>query len=106
MNIGSILADKTLPSSWLQVGRVEFWNYCRCYRDDLDFVLRHINGGEKVGIMGQTGAGKSSLTLGFFRINESAEGTIIIDDINVAKIGLHNLCFKISSPRINNVENH
>ncbi|XP_078215083.1 multidrug resistance-associated protein 1-like isoform X2 [Callithrix jacchus] len=53
----------------------------------------------QVGIMGRTGAGKSSLTLGFFRINEFAEGTIIIDDITIAKIGLHNLCFKISSPR-------
>ncbi|XP_078215126.1 multidrug resistance-associated protein 1 [Callithrix jacchus] len=49
--------------------------------------------------MGRTGAGKSSLTLGFVRINEFAEGTIIIDDITIAKIGLHNLCFKISSPR-------
>ncbi|XP_064237812.1 ATP-binding cassette sub-family C member 6-like isoform X2 [Aotus nancymaae] len=36
---------------------------------------------EKVGIMGRTGAGKSFLTLGFFRINESAKGAIIIDDI-------------------------
>lgn len=46
--------------------------------------------------MGRTGAGKSSLTLGLFRINESAEGEIIIDGINIAKIGLHNLRFKIT----------
>ncbi|XP_032125529.1 multidrug resistance-associated protein 1 isoform X2 [Sapajus apella] len=88
------------PNSWPQVGRVEFRNYCLRYREDLDFVLRHINvtinGGEKVGIVGRTGAGKSSLTLGLFRINESAEGEIIIDDINIAKIGLHNLRFKIT----------
>lgn len=46
--------------------------------------------------MGRTGAGKSSLTLGLFRINESAEGEIIIDGVNIAKIGLHNLRFKIT----------
>uniref|UniRef100_H2NQ85 Multidrug resistance-associated protein 1 n=2 Tax=Pongo abelii TaxID=9601 RepID=H2NQ85_PONAB len=88
------------PSSWPQVGRVEFRNYCLRYREDLDFVLKHINvtinGGEKVGIVGRTGAGKSSLTLGLFRINESAKGEIIIDGINIAKIGLHDLRFKIT----------
>lgn len=50
----------------------------------------------QVGIVGRTGAGKSSLTLGLFRINESAEGEIIIDGVNIAKIGLHNLRFKIT----------
>ncbi|XP_062954765.1 multidrug resistance-associated protein 1 isoform X2 [Cynocephalus volans] len=88
------------PSNWPQVGRVEFRDYSLRYRDDLDLVLKHINitihGGEKVGIVGRTGAGKSSLTLGLFRINESAEGEIIIDDVNIAKIGLHNLRFKIT----------
>lgn len=46
--------------------------------------------------MGRTGAGKSSLTLGLFRINESAHGEIVIDGINIAKIGLHDLRFKIT----------
>eukprot|EP00069_Balaena_mysticetus_P007077 bmy_05437T0 len=88
------------PSNWPQVGQVEFRNYGLRYREDLDLVLKHINvtidGGEKVGIVGRTGAGKSSLTLGLFRINESAEGEIIIDDVNIAKIGLHDLRFKIT----------
>uniref|UniRef100_A0A8C6A6P8 Multidrug resistance-associated protein 1 n=1 Tax=Marmota marmota marmota TaxID=9994 RepID=A0A8C6A6P8_MARMA len=88
------------PSNWPQVGRVEFRDYGLRYREDLDLVLKHINvtieGGEKVGIVGRTGAGKSSLTLGLFRINESAEGEIIIDGVNIAKIGLHNLRFKIT----------
>ncbi|KAM4829793.1 multidrug resistance-associated protein 1 isoform 2-T2 [Thomomys bottae] len=88
------------PSTWPQVGRVEFRDYGLRYRDDLDLVLKHINvtieGGEKVGIVGRTGAGKSSLTLGLFRINESAEGEIVIDGVNIAKIGLHNLRFKIT----------
>uniref|UniRef100_A0A8D0MU12 Multidrug resistance-associated protein 1 n=1 Tax=Sus scrofa TaxID=9823 RepID=A0A8D0MU12_PIG len=88
------------PSTWPQVGRVEFRDYGLRYRDDLDLVLKHINvtidGGEKVGIVGRTGAGKSSLTLGLFRINESAEGEIVIDDVNIAQIGLHDLRFKIT----------
>ena len=41
--------------------------------------------------MGRTGAGKSSLTLALFRILERAGGRIIIDDIDIAKIGLHRL---------------
>lgn len=50
----------------------------------------------QVGIVGRTGAGKSSLTLGLFRINESAKGEIIIDNTNIAKIGLHDLRSKIT----------
>ncbi|XP_036051965.1 multidrug resistance-associated protein 1 isoform X3 [Onychomys torridus] len=88
------------PSTWPHSGRVEFRDYCLRYREDLDLVLKNINvtieGGEKVGIVGRTGAGKSSLTLGLFRINESAEGEIIIDGVNIAKIGLHHLRFKIT----------
>ncbi|XP_042654867.1 multidrug resistance-associated protein 1 isoform X1 [Tyto alba] len=51
---------------------------------------------KEIGIVGRTGAGKSSLTLGLFRINEAAEGEIIIDGVNIAKIGLHDLRFKIT----------
>uniref|UniRef100_A0A8C2SF61 Multidrug resistance-associated protein 1 n=1 Tax=Capra hircus TaxID=9925 RepID=A0A8C2SF61_CAPHI len=94
------IQDMAPPSDWPQVGRVEFRDYGLRYREDLDLVLKNINvtidGGEKVGIVGRTGAGKSSLTLGLFRIKESAEGEIIIDDINIAKIGLHDLRFKIT----------
>uniref|UniRef100_A0A8C3YH35 Multidrug resistance-associated protein 1 n=1 Tax=Catagonus wagneri TaxID=51154 RepID=A0A8C3YH35_9CETA len=94
------IQERAPPSAWPQVGRVEFRDYGLRYRDDLDLVLKHINvtidGGEKVGIVGRTGAGKSSLTLGLFRINESAAGEIIIDDVNIARIGLHDLRFKIT----------
>lgn len=94
------IQDMAPPSDWPQVGRVEFRDYGLRYREDLDLVLKNINvtidGGEKVGIVGRTGAGKSSLTLGLFRIKESAEGEIIIDDVNIAKIGLHDLRFKIT----------
>uniref|UniRef100_A0A8B9P5X6 Multidrug resistance-associated protein 1 n=1 Tax=Apteryx owenii TaxID=8824 RepID=A0A8B9P5X6_APTOW len=87
-------------STWPQEGKVEFRGYGLRYREDLDLVLKNINvtinGGEKIGIVGRTGAGKSSLTLGLFRINEAAEGEIVIDGINIAKIGLHDLRFRIT----------
>ncbi|XP_059549253.1 multidrug resistance-associated protein 1 isoform X1 [Myotis daubentonii] len=94
------IQEMTPASTWPQVGRVEFRDYSLRYREDLDLVLKHINitieGGEKVGIVGRTGAGKSSLTLGLFRIKESSAGEIIIDNVNIAKIGLHDLRFKIT----------
>ncbi|XP_032086464.1 multidrug resistance-associated protein 1-like isoform X2 [Thamnophis elegans] len=93
-------APAAAPPGWPQEGRVEFRGYSLRYRSDMDPVLRDISivvqGGEKVGIVGRTGAGKSSLMLGLFRIKEAAEGEILIDGINIAKIGLHDLRFKIT----------
>ncbi|XP_046388377.1 multidrug resistance-associated protein 1-like isoform X2 [Ischnura elegans] len=83
------------PSDWPSEGRIEFRNLGIRYREGLDLVLKGISctikGGEKVGIVGRTGAGKSSLTLALFRIVESASGTILIDGLDVAKMGLHAL---------------
>ncbi|XP_054850774.1 multidrug resistance-associated protein 1-like isoform X1 [Eublepharis macularius] len=88
------------PSGWPQEGKVEFHGYGLRYRDDMDLVLKNINitinGGEKVGIVGRTGAGKSSLALGLFRITEAAKGEILIDGTDIAKIGLHDLRFKVT----------
>lgn len=70
------------------------------YRKDLDYVLKEINAeilpGEKIGIVGRTGAGKSSLSLGLFRMLEHSIGDIIIDNININKIGLHDLRHKLT----------
>ncbi|XP_067317475.1 multidrug resistance-associated protein 1-like isoform X1 [Anolis sagrei] len=94
------LPGASIPEGWPLEGRVEFRGYSLRYRDDMDLVLRNItitiNGGEKVGIVGRTGAGKSSLTLGLFRINEAAEGQILIDGVDIASIGLHDLRFKVT----------
>ena len=61
----------------------------------MDLVLRkvsfQVDGGKKVGIVGRTGAGKSSFTLALFRIIEAAEGSISVDGIDIATLGLHDL---------------
>lgn len=82
-------------NNWPENGQVEFKDYQLRYREGLDLVLRGISftvkGGEKVGIVGRTGAGKSSLTLGLFRIIEPAGGQILIDGVDIWKLGLHAL---------------
>ena len=50
----------------------------------------------KVGIVGRTGAGKSSLTLGLFRIIEAAHGAILIDGRDISTLGLHQLRSKLT----------
>ena len=74
---------------------VKFDQYKTRYREGLDLVLRGIDveimSGEKIGIVGRTGAGKSSLTLALFRIIEAAEGSIFIDGENIGLLGLGKL---------------
>jgi ATP-binding cassette, subfamily C (CFTR/MRP), member 1 len=81
--------------SWPQKGVVVFKDFKVRYREGLDLVLKGISfetkSQEKVGIVGRTGAGKSSLTLSLFRIIEAAGGKIVIDGIEIAEIGLHSL---------------
>ncbi|XP_058451153.1 multidrug resistance-associated protein 1 isoform X1 [Malaya genurostris] len=89
------LSNSTLPRDWPEHGRVEFQDFQVRYREGLDLVLKGISftveGGQKVGIVGRTGAGKSSLTLALFRIIESSGGKIVIDDQDISKLGLHSL---------------
>uniref|UniRef100_A0A8D3D247 Multidrug resistance-associated protein 1 n=1 Tax=Scophthalmus maximus TaxID=52904 RepID=A0A8D3D247_SCOMX len=90
----------SLSPGWPTVGCIDIRGFGLRYRHDLDLAIRNIticiNGGEKVGIVGRTGAGKSSLTLGIFRIIEGAEGHIFIDGVNIAELGLHELRSRIT----------
>lgn len=60
-----------IREAWPEHGSIEFKNYCVRYREGLDLVLNDLNvrveAGMKIGIVGRTGAGKSSITLGLFR---------------------------------------
>ncbi|KMQ91536.1 multidrug-resistance like protein isoform e [Lasius niger] len=87
--------EYTPPKEWPMNGRVDFKDFKVRYREGLDLVLNGLTfsvlGGEKIGIVGRTGAGKSSMTLALFRIIEAAHGKILIDDVDVSKLGLHDL---------------
>uniref|UniRef100_A0A668AKG9 Multidrug resistance-associated protein 1 n=1 Tax=Myripristis murdjan TaxID=586833 RepID=A0A668AKG9_9TELE len=90
----------SLPPGWPTGGDIEIRGLGLRYRADQDLAIRNITvsiqAGEKVGIVGRTGAGKSSLTLGLFRIIEAAEGQIFIDGVDIAKLGLHELRSRIT----------
>ncbi|XP_069492526.1 multidrug resistance-associated protein 1-like isoform X4 [Ambystoma mexicanum] len=96
----SWITSKRPPRTWPNKGIIEFTNYQARYRRDLDLALRDVTfvlrAKEKVGIVGRTGAGKSTLTNCLFRIVESAGGQIIIDGIDIATIGLHDLRNKLN----------
>jgi ABC-type multidrug transport system fused ATPase/permease subunit len=96
----AIIKSNRPPSDWPQEGKVTFKDYSTRYRDGLDLVLKsiacNIPGGQKVGIVGRTGAGKSSLTMALFRIIEPANGQIMIDNIDVSQLGLYDLRSRIT----------
>ena len=84
------------PSEWPKQGAIEFDNVVARYRpSDPESVLKKVSfkipGGSKVGIVGRTGAGKTSCILTLFRIVEIEEGRICIDGIDIAKITLAQL---------------
>ncbi|XP_041078301.1 ATP-binding cassette sub-family C member 3-like isoform X2 [Polyodon spathula] len=95
-----IVPDKRPPEDWPTQGKVEFNDYSVRYREGLDLVLKNltlqVKGGEKIGIVGRTGAGKSSMTLCLFRILEAAAGEITIDGVKISEIGLHDLRSKLT----------
>ncbi|KAF9019789.1 multidrug resistance-associated ABC transporter [Hymenopellis radicata] len=83
------------PSTWPAQGEVTFNNVDLSYRPNLPLVLKHVSfsikAGEKVGIIGRTGAGKSSLLQALFRIVELQNGRIEIDGIDISKVSLETL---------------
>ena len=90
-----IISKRRPKISWPAQGAVDFNSYSARYRLGLDLVLKninlHIKSHEKIGVVGRTGAGKSSLTLALFRIIEPDTGNISIDDLNTSTIGLLDL---------------
>uniref|UniRef100_A0A8B9G5I3 Canalicular multispecific organic anion transporter 1 n=1 Tax=Amazona collaria TaxID=241587 RepID=A0A8B9G5I3_9PSIT len=89
------VTDKRPPRGWPSKGEIRFVDYKVRYRPELELVLQgitcNIGSTEKVGVVGRTGAGKSSLTNCLFRLLEAAGGKILIDEVDIATIGLHDL---------------
>ncbi|XP_048799527.1 multidrug resistance-associated protein 1-like isoform X4 [Lagopus muta] len=89
------ITSKRPPVGWPDRGIIEFVNYKAQYRKDLGLALNNISfqtrNKEKVGIVGRTGAGKSTLTNCLFRVLEGSGGKIVIDGVDISTIGLHDL---------------
>ncbi|WVQ72250.1 hypothetical protein IAR50_001799 [Cryptococcus sp. DSM 104548] len=93
--------SSTEPSkSWPEQGTVEFKDVVMSYRPGLPPVLKGLSisiaAGEKVGIIGRTGAGKTSITMALFRLVELTSGSISIDSTPISSIGLSTLRSRIA----------
>ena len=88
---------------WPSSGKIEFNGVSARYRKDLPLVLSDISfkveSGEKIGIVGRTGAGKSTLINVFYRILEAVEGSVVIDGLDIHKVDLDKVrrCFTLIS---------
>jgi ABC-type multidrug transport system fused ATPase/permease subunit len=87
-----------LAPTWPSEGNIHVQDLVMGYRDGPD-VIKGLNikvgSGMKVGIVGRTGSGKSSLMIALFRITEARKGSIWIDDVDISTIGLHDLRSKL-----------
>ncbi|KAK4425861.1 ABC transporter C family member 4 [Sesamum alatum] len=88
-------ADSPPSPDWPNRGEVEIKNLQVRYRHNTPLILKGIsltiNGGEKIGVVGRTGSGKSTLIQVLFRLVEPYAGTIIVDGVDICKLGLHDL---------------
>ncbi|XP_031156167.1 ATP-binding cassette sub-family C member 9 isoform X4 [Sander lucioperca] len=96
---GSMDASQ-VPENWPQNGEIKIQELCVRYDPMLKPVLKHVNmfiePGQKVGICGRTGSGKSSLSLAFFNMVDIFEGKIVIDGIDICKLPLQTLRSRLS----------
>ncbi|GAV90048.1 ABC_tran domain-containing protein/ABC_membrane domain-containing protein, partial [Cephalotus follicularis] len=95
-----VIEESRPPTNWPEVGTICFRNLQIRYAEHLPSVLKNINctfpGRKKVGVVGRTGSGKSTLIQAIFRIVEPREGSIIVDNVDISKIGLHDLRSRLS----------
>ncbi|KAJ1664579.1 hypothetical protein EV178_003995 [Coemansia sp. RSA 1646] len=96
--------DAEIPEQdWPAFGKIEFNNFSMKYRQDLEYALKEINltikPGEKVGIVGRTGAGKTSLARCLFRLvsNSTCSGSILIDGHNIQSMNIRDVRAKLGS---------
>ncbi|XP_061343389.1 ABC transporter C family member 5-like isoform X2 [Gastrolobium bilobum] len=91
----AIIEDSRPPSSWPENGTIRIIDLKVRYKENLPLVLHGVSctfpGGKNIGIVGRTGSGKSTLIQALFRLVEPSSGSILIDNINISEIGLHDL---------------
>jgi ABC-type multidrug transport system fused ATPase/permease subunit len=87
------------PPNWPSTGEIFFNDVSFAYDENLPYVLKNvtfkINAREKVGVVGRTGAGKSTIFQTLFRMAEP-DGAVLIDGVNIKDLSLHDLRTKIS----------
>ncbi|KAI9161684.1 hypothetical protein LWI28_019712 [Acer negundo] len=90
-----VIEDNRPPPNWPVVGKVDICDLQIRYRLDAPLVLRGVSctfeGGHKIGIVGRTGSGKTTLIGALFRLVEPVGGKIVVDGIDISTIGLHDL---------------
>ena len=93
LSVKKMLADER--QSWPENGNLEFDQVVMRYRPTTDLVLKNIsfniNGGERIGVVGRTGAGKSTLANVITRMCEIDSGKVLLDGVDISKIGLQKL---------------
>ncbi|PRQ51290.1 putative xenobiotic-transporting ATPase [Rosa chinensis] len=96
----AIVEDKRPPSSWPTKGRIELHSLKIKYRPNAPLVLKGISctfkEGTRVGVVGRTGSGKTTLISALFRLVEPNSGKIIIDGLDICSMGLKDLRMKLS----------
>ncbi|OCT87970.1 hypothetical protein XELAEV_18016599mg [Xenopus laevis] len=99
-HLSAIPDQQQVPEDWPQNGEIKISDLCVRYESNFKPVLKHLKAyikpGQKVGICGRTGSGKSSLSLAFFRMVDIFDGKIVIDGIDISKLPLNTLRSRLS----------
>merc|ERR1711871_43882 len=96
-----LITPEDMPeSSWPSGGSVEFIDVSMRYRKELPLAIREVNftvpAGSSLGIVGRTGAGKTTIINALFRLNELDGGSVLIDGVDISTLGLHTLRSRIA----------
>lgn len=89
-----------VPEEWPKSGDIQFIGVSIRYETNFEPIIKnasiHIRSGEKIGICGRTGSGKSSLISALFRINQICKGSILVDGQDIAAVCPYKLRKKLS----------